>query len=119
MEFEDFYWHDSIIKKIEINREEFREKDTISLDIEWYNNVQNKLIFEDVYQAKLNMNFGIKGNESINTAFISENDSDLIDFYNIWNGLMDNVKLKCYIIKTASTGSEIKIIAKGFNLIDI
>ena len=119
MEFNDYYWHDSVIKKIEIDREESRERDTISFHIEWYNNENSKLIFKDVYQAKLNMNFGIRGIESIYSAFVSEDDPDLAKFYKIWKGLMDDVKLNCYIIETASTGSKLKIIAKGFEMITI
>lgn len=117
MKFNDFSWHDSVIKNIEINRNEFREMDTIHFDIEWYDNTTNKLIFENVYQAKFNMNFGIIGSEQIFSAYISENDNDLINLYKVWNGLIDDIKLNCYVIKTASTGSEMKIIAKNFKFI--
>lgn len=117
MEFNDFCWHDSVIKNIVINRDEFREMDMVYFDIEWYDNGTNKLIFENVYQVKFNMNFGVIGPELISNAYVSENDLDLINLYKIWNGLIDDIKLNCYIIKTASTGSEMKILAKDFKII--
>lgn len=117
MNFNDYNWHDSVIKKIEIEKSELREMDTIVFDIEWYNNTSNKLIFENVYKAKFNMNFGIAGLEVIDFAFISDKDIELSDFYETWKGLMNDIKLKCYVIKTSSTGSELKIIAKEFKMI--
>jgi len=116
MNFNDYDWHDSVIKKIEIERDEFREKDTILIEIEWYDNTSNKLVFENVYKAQFDMNFGVVGVEAIQDAYTSENDTLLHDFYEIWKGLMNDVKLNCYIIKTSSTGSELKIIAKGFKM---
>lgn len=117
MNFNDYDWHDSVIKKIEIERSELREMDTVVLDIEWYDDSYNKLVFENVYKAQLNMNFGIAGLEVIDTAFISESDIELQKFYEAWKGLMNDIKLNCYVIKTSSTGSELKIICKGFKIV--
>lgn len=116
MNFNDYDWHDSVIKKIEIQRDEFREQDTITIEIEWYDNTFNMLVLENVYKAQFDMNFGIVGIEAIDEAYTSENDILLHDFYGKWNGLMDDIKLNCYVIKTSSTASELKIIAKGFKM---
>ena len=43
---------------------------------------------------------------------------DLIDFYSKWNGSMDSVNLNLYMIRLNSTGGIIKIIAKGFKIIE-
>ncbi|TCC96388.1 hypothetical protein [Pedobacter psychroterrae] len=115
MKFEEYYWHGSEIRNIEIDRRQPGENDTISFEIDWSDSGEGKLIFEDVYWTKLNLNFGIVAPECIDLAFVStDDDSDLIAFYKLWGNRINDIKLTCYVIKTLSTGSEIKIIAKGF-----
>jgi hypothetical protein len=117
-DFNDLHWHDSVIKRIEIDRNNPGSTDTILLEIAWYNNGVNKIIFEDVYWSKLDMNFGIVAPEQIDYAYIvDESDKSLTDLYNRWGGLINNIKLSCYLIKTISTGSEIRIIAKGYKIL--
>ena len=60
---------------------------------------------------------GVAGLEVIDTAFISDSDIELQKFYEEWKGLMNDIKLNCYVIKTSSTGSELKIICKDFNMV--
>lgn len=116
MKFDELYWHDSIIKKIEVDRSNPGVCDIISFEIDWYDKGLGKLVFENVYWARLSMNFGIVADESIDDGFTSsEDDIDLIKLNDMWGGLI-NEDLPCYVIKTASTGSEIKIIAQRFRI---
>ncbi|WP_313270076.1 hypothetical protein [Sphingobacterium sp.] len=111
IEFEELYWHDSILKDIVVDKEGIN--DTICFEIDWYDIGLKKLIFEDVYWARLELNFGIHGNDCIDYAYIaSEDDADLIKVRNIWD-----LRLYCFVIKTASTSSEIKIVAKTFSIV--
>ena len=113
MEFDKLNWHDAIINNIEIDRRNPGLNDIILFEIIWPNGKVSKLSFEDVYLIKLTLNCGIRAPESVYTAFIAEqNDVDLLNFYDKWNGLMNDVQLTCYVINTASTGGEIKILAK-------
>lgn len=116
--FEDFHWHDAIIKNIIIDRNKPGIKDKIEIAITWPNNNETvNFIFEDVYWAKMNLNFGIIANETIlQSHLLSDNDEDLINFYSKWNGLMNDVKLNVYEILLNSTGGSIKVIAKKFRL---
>lgn len=117
MKFDEYYWHDSEIRNIVIDRSQPGEQDTILFEINWVDSGEGKLIFENVYWAKLNMNFGIAASESIDFAFATtDDDSDLVNLYKIWNGKINDIKLTCYVIKTLSTGSEMKIIAKTFKM---
>lgn len=118
MKFEEYYWHDSEIRNIIIDRSNPRTKDIIVFEIDWIDKGLGKLIFKDVYSANINMNFGIITAECIASAYVTnENDLALTEVYQRWNGLINEAKLFCYVIKTISTGSEIKIIAKGFEVI--
>jgi hypothetical protein len=119
MDFEkDFYWHDSIIKNITINRDYPGIKDEIELEIVWADNEERvNFIFEDVYWAKMDLNFGIVVDENILQGYLlPSSDEDLVNFYSKWNGLMDDIKLNVYKIELNSTGGRIKIIAKGFRV---
>lgn len=116
MKFDELYWRDSVIKRVEIDRTKPGKQDTITFEIDWYDSGIGKLLFEDVYWMGIDMNFGIVADDCIDDAFISPaEDVDLIRFKGKWRGLIDT-DLSCYVIKTSSTGSEFKIISKGYRL---
>lgn len=119
MNFNDFYWHDSIIKSIYIDRSDPGVKDEIQFEIEDTNKKIYILKFKNVYWSSMNLNFGIVAKENILDAKILENnDSDLANFYSSWNGLMDSIILSSFSIELNSTGSVIKIIAEDYELIN-
>jgi hypothetical protein len=119
MIFNDFNWHDSIIKNITIDRNKPGIIDIINFEIEWADGGKAELVFEDTYWANLTLNFGIVADETILSACMGDDkDPDLIDFYSRWKGLMDNINLNSYLIRLNSTGGIIKIIAKGFIITD-
>jgi hypothetical protein len=118
MNFEDYHWHDAQIKNIEIDRSNLGNKDIVSFELNWADKGSGRLIFEEVYWSRLNLNFGIVASECIDNAFVTEqNDEDLINLYKLWTPMIGDINLTCYVIKTISTGSEIKIIAKGFKVL--
>lgn len=120
-DFDVCYWHDSILKSIFIDRSDPRYNDSVEIVVEWYEDQPDaKLIFRKAYLFKSTMNFGVIANESIDTAYIAPpDDEDLVGFYKGWKGAFDHVKLHCYVIKTNSTGSEIKILAEGVEIHEI
>lgn len=118
MEFNDFYWHDAIIRNIQIDRTNPGNDDSVLFEIEWSeNNEKGVLVFEEVYWTSMTLNFGIIADESILIATqLDEQNEDLAKFYSKWNGAMNEVKLNMYKIELNSTGGEIKIIAKTFRV---
>lgn len=119
MNFNDFNWHDSIIKNINIDRNKPGINDNIKFEIEWAEGSKIELVFEETYWANMMLNFGIVADETILSACIGDDkDLDLVDFYSKWNGSMDNVNLNSYTIRLNSTGGIIKIIAKRFKIIE-
>jgi hypothetical protein len=82
-DFNDCYWHDSILNSIFINRSNpGYDDDTVEITVEWYEDKSvSKLIFKKAYQFKATMNFGIIAHETIDTAYIAPSDDiDLVDF---------------------------------------
>lgn len=119
MNFNNFSWHDSVIKDINIDRNKPGINDSIKFEIESVEGNNIELLFEDTYWANMVLNFGIVADETILDACICNNqDVDLVDFYSKWEGSMDNINLNLYMIRLNSTGSIIKIIAKGFKIIE-
>lgn len=59
MNFEDYHWHDTQIKNIEIDRSNLGKNDIVSFELNWADKSSGRLIFEEVYWARLNLNFGI------------------------------------------------------------
>jgi hypothetical protein len=113
-DFDDCYWHDSILKSIYIDRSNPGYIDTVEMVIDWYDEPASKLIFSKAYMFKASMNFGIIANESILTAYVAPSDDpDLVDVYAKNKHLTDNVKLNCYVIETNSTGGIIRIVAEA------
>lgn len=120
-DFDDCYWHDSILESIFIDRSDPGHNDIVEIVVEWYEDKsRSKLIFKNACLFKATMNFGIIANETIDTAYIApSDDGDLLGFYKRWKGSFDHVKLHCYIIKTLSTGGEIKILAGSAEMLDL
>lgn len=116
MNFNEYYWHDATIKNIQIDRTNPGVKDIILLEIEWPENKEKSIfIFEDVYWASFNLNFGVVCDETILSAeLINGEDEDLDNFNSKWKGAMSDVKLNAYKIELNSTGSKLKIIAKRY-----
>ncbi|MCP1995052.1 hypothetical protein [Flavobacterium sp. HSC-61S13] len=118
MKFNDFYWHDAIIKNIQIDRNNPGNDDSILFEVEWpEDNERGLLVFEDVYWTSMNLNFGIIADESIlDVTQLDKKNEDLVNFYSKWKGVMNEVQLNTYKIELNSTGGEIKIIAKSFRI---
>ena len=118
MQFEDFYWHDAIIKNIIIDRNCPGVKDEIKIKIKWpEDNGYVNFIFEEVYWSRFELNFGIFVEENILQAHVLQDaDEDLIHFYLLWKNSMNGIELNAYEILLNSTGGRIKIIAKGFRI---
>ena len=117
MNFNDFYWHDAVITSIAIDRSKPGIKDTILFNIEFPDEGKVDFIFEEVYWAKMSLNFGIVAQECILSAFTAErDDKDFVRISSKWEKFVDRIKLHCYVINLNSTGGEIKIVAKGFSV---
>ncbi len=119
-DFDNGYWHDSLLKSIHIDRSNPGYIDTIEMVIDWYDEPASKLVFNKVRLFKAAMNFGIIASESILTAHITPpDDPDLISVYTKNKYLSDDIRLNCYFIETNSTAGIIKIVAESVEKIPL
>ena len=117
MEFNNFEWHDSIIKNVIIDRNNPGKNDILQMEIIWPDGTNNTIYFKDVYWANLDMNFGVVSSESVFKAYSEGKENEILrSFYKKWKGMINNVDLKFYEIETNSTRSKIKIIARKFEI---
>ena len=115
MNFNDFFWHDSSIEEIYIDRSNPGKNDTVKIKINWIDRENSILEFYDCYALEMNMNFGIMAKESILDAKLILSSQKLEAIRKNWLEMGVNLyDLKCYQIITNSTGSDIKIYALGF-----
>lgn len=120
MNFNQYDWHDAIIKLISIDRNKPGVNDKITFEIEWEDRRKSILEFEEVYWASMLLNFGIVAEETIlNAQTLNKDDTDLVNFYTSWNNLLNDTNLTAYLIELNSTGSIIKIIAKRYIISDL
>ena len=92
--FNDYFWHDAVIKNIFIDRKNPGYEDTIAFEIVWtYPNEKfNQIIFEDVYWSQMILGFGVIANESVLEAYEASNDDlDLINFWKKWENILATI----------------------------
>lgn len=122
MDFNDFEWHDSAIRNIRIDRTRPGKQDTIEFEVEFDNGLF-RIVFESVYQASFQMNFGVipvEGAETIYWAHQEGRENEMVqEFYKSTKGFFDQVPLNYYEIETNSTGSKIQIVAMGVSFIEM
>lgn len=118
IQFNDIDWHDVLIHDIKIDRSKPGIVDNILFLIQFQTKSNiHELVFDEVYWASFDLNFGIIADETIDVAFESRNDTlEIEQLRKKWKEVLKNIKLSYYYIKLNSTGSEIKIISKFFRL---
>lgn len=111
-DFNDCYWHDSILQNIFIDRSNTSMPDTIVMTIDWYDEPPSKIVFNDVYLLKATMNFGMSVKEWILSAAICPpDDPDIVEYYKKCKLEFGSKNINAYIIETNTTGGTIKILA--------
>lgn len=116
-EFDKLPWHDASLHGIWIDRTNPGISDTVVLNIEWCDGTKNKIVFNECYLFKATMNFGVVAEESIYCMKISNDSEEILDIKRSWEALsVDLSDLYCYEIVTNSTGSNIVVCAKSFDL---
>ncbi len=117
MNFNDYPWHDAVIKNIKIDRGNPGINDIIMFDIEWPDEKGRvTFIFEGVYLAEMKLNFGIVADETILSSIELDSNNHDLGLYSKWKEVLNDIKLKTYKVELNSTGGEIIIIAKKFRI---
>lgn len=118
VKFNEMPWHDSILLKLEVDRNKPGEIDTVKVLIKWPNGKDEYLIFKECYFFEALMNFGVVAEESILSASCSNDDEKIAEIQRQWATLGVTLNdLLCYKISTNSTNSTLKIYAlSGYSI---
>ncbi|MBL7698668.1 MAG: hypothetical protein JNK79_10930 [Chitinophagaceae bacterium] len=117
MTFDELHWHDAVIENIQIDRSNPGYNDPIVISIRWPDGSRHDVVFTDVYKAFFELNFGVIAEEAISNALVSNDDEDYKKFKEKWRILIADVDaINCFVIRTSSTGSILKVFSKEFHL---
>lgn len=117
MKFNDFEWHDAVIKSVIIDRCNLGKIDNIVFKIEFLSGIAD-IIFTDVFKAKFDMNFNMIATESIWDAYNEGEENNMVqkvyeDYKKVGMDIKDS-HLNYYKIETNTTGSVFQIVSKNF-----
>lgn len=113
--FNDLPWHDAEINDIVIDR----QLGGVQMRLRWPDYANSELVlieFLDCYAFKCNMNFVVAPPDQILSAECLQNSPELNELRQRWGDVIDFSAIHCYRITTNSTNSEVKILAKSFQL---
>jgi hypothetical protein len=116
MKIEDIEWHDQILTRVEIDRANPGENDSILLDFKiLYDTVT--LLLKDVYHAELHLNFGIVAEETIRYLNISYIGEDVVAVKEKWSKIGVNLNELCKVeLSTNSTNSLLRIYCLSYSI---
>jgi hypothetical protein len=109
--YDDFLWHDAVIDEIKLDRRNAGYTDLLELIVTDIENKRWKVIFSDLYEVEMKMNFGVVGEESIYSIECLESSEHIQAIKRVWKLCTTLDKLKCYKITTNSTASILEIYA--------
>ena len=71
-----------------------------------------EIVFEDVYKAYLDMNFGVVAQESIRFLIVENSDEAIKGIIEKWKSINSDLNsLRCFHLNTNSTNSDLRIYA--------
>lgn len=118
--------HDSDLISIAVRTTDESDED-ISLRLDYltdyksFETTPKILVFKKCWGARLNMNFRVEGPDSILSAE-EMTDSDFVnEIRNTWGsiGVTPEARLRHFVLKTSSTGSQLDIVAEELRLLDV
>ena len=113
--FDALPWHDAVLLGVRVDRRSPGVADEVVLDVEWPDGLREEVRIIDAYHAKLSLNFGVMGDETIRQGDVYDSGQELAAIKRKWMRLgVDLGDLRVFQVTTNSTGSEIQVFAKAF-----
>lgn len=111
-------WHDATLLEVSIDRTAPGERDEVLLRVEWQDGRRRDVRFTDCYALDARMNFGVVAIESIRDAGCFSESPRLTEVRREWGGVgVELPELLCFELTTNSTGSVVRILATGFEVL--
>ena len=110
-------WHDAALLELSLDRRDPGEGDEVRLRVAWPHGEEAALLFRGCYAMTADMNFGIIAAESIASATLVNDDSNLPSLRERWSRLGVPLEvLSCYRFDMSSTGSVVLVYATDFKI---
>ncbi|MCB9092968.1 MAG: hypothetical protein H6620_10460 [Halobacteriovoraceae bacterium] len=110
----NYYWHDSTILKIEIDRSSPGINDQVVIHVSWADSdSHSRIILKNCWKVLFDMNMGIIANESIDNVDLFMEHEEIDKLKAKWKGHSELALGGIFLfeLKTSSTGSCIRILA--------
>jgi hypothetical protein len=110
--------HDAVLKSIYIDRSNAGKQDILRVDVESSDSTRYTIDFTDCYAFKSEMYFGIQADEAVGYVECITASDELRELRQKWLQIgVELGALKCFLIKTTSTGSTLKIFCMGYSIV--
>ncbi|MCA9674797.1 MAG: hypothetical protein H6709_06705 [Kofleriaceae bacterium] len=119
-DFNQLPWHDAVLADMRIDRSEPGYRDCVTLVIIWPDETRQRIIFDDCYRLRTDMNFGVIAPDFIYSATAVADAADVSSLVAKWRAIGAEIEgLARFEIMTSSTGSMIQVFARSFRVEDL
>lgn len=117
--FAELDWHDAVLLAVEVDRRSPGERDEVALLVQWPDGRTQVVRFVDCYAFDAQLNFGVRAPESVLGARCTGDAPRLTEVRQCWASVgVELADHRCFEVTTNSTGGQLRVIARGFEVSD-
>ena len=117
LEFNELPWSDAILIAVSVDRSNPGIQDEVAVHVRWPDGRNARVVFLECRGARLALNFGVLGEDTIDRAYVDEDSKLLADGRRrrAASGVL-LPRLQCFRIETCTTASSLDILALGWRI---
>lgn len=117
LEFNALPWSDATLVAVSVDRSNPGNHDEVVVHVRWLDGRNEQVTFVERRGARLALNFGFLGEDTIERGYVDDGSEVLADCR--WRWAASDVllpELQCFRIETCTTGSSLDILAMGWRV---
>jgi len=117
LEFNELPWSDATLVAVSVDRSNPGNHDEVVVHVRWPDGRNEQVTFVECRGARLALNFGVLGEDTIERAYVDDGSEVLADCRQRWaaSGVL-LPELQCFRIETCTTGSSLDILAMSWQV---
>lgn len=117
LEFNELPWSDATLVAVSVDRSNPGNHDEVVVHVRWLDGRKEQVTFVECRGARLALNFGFLGEDTIDRAYVDEDSKLLADGRRRWaaSGVL-LPRLQCFRIETCTTASSLDILALSWRI---